>query len=418
MTNLLVIGKGGREHAIAWKLSKSPKVNKVFVIPGNSAIDNHIIESVSIDSMNHKDVIDFAKSNNVEFVIIGPEVELASGLVDSLEASGVKAFGPNKYCAQVESSKDFSKKKMIKFGIPTADYQTFDNAKEAIEYLENKSFPIVLKADGLAAGKGVTIPQSFEEAKEIILDIFNNSRYGASGSKVVIEEFLVGEEFSLLAFVNNRTISYMQIAQDHKRAHDGDKGENTGGMGVYTPVKHISHDETRQGEVIIKQMVNGLADEGTPFKGILYAGLMTTSQGVKTIEFNARFGDPETEVILPAMKNDLYEVVRDILDEKQVNLEWSENAFVGVVLASKGYPGSYASNKSIDTSKLSKGDVIFHMGTKLVNGELVSNGGRVILALGEGKTIAEAKASAYATIAKIETKDFFYRSDIGFRSKE
>lgn len=408
--NLIVIGKGGREHAIAWKLAQDKNVNKVFVIPGSSAIEGFKIESVNIDSLDFNSIIDFAKEKKVDLTIVGPEVELSAGIVDAFEKEGLKIFGPNKYCAQIESSKSFSKEKMIQYGIPTATYITANSKQEALEYLENQSYPIVLKADGLAAGKGVTIPNSFLEAKEIIGSIFDDNKYGTAGAKVVIEEFLVGEEFSLLAFVNDKTISYMQIAQDHKRAFDNDQGENTGGMGAYTPVHQFSKEQINEGEEIIRKMAYGLSDEGHPYTGIIYAGCMATSNGVKTIEFNARFGDPETEVILPAMKDELMDVINKVMNNEEVTIKWHPETFIGVVLASKGYPGKYEVNKLMPELPFEN---IFYMGAKKVEDKYITNGGRVAFVWTKGNSVKEAQNMIYPKLDKIKSDYLFYRKDIG-----
>lgn len=401
--NILVIGKGGREHAIAWKFSQDSRVKNVFVIPGSSAMDNHKIKSVDINALDFPSAIEFAKTNNIYLTLVGPEVELEKGIVDAFEKEGLKIFGPNKYCAQIESSKSFAKSKMEKYNIPTASHFLAHSKEEAVKYLETQSFPIVFKADGLAAGKGVFIPTTKEDADKYLDQVF------AVSPNVLIEEFLEGEEFSLLAFVNNKTISYMQIAQDYKRAFDNDQGENTGGMGAYTPITKFSTSQINEGKEIIRKLINGLSDDQTPYKGIIYAGCMATKNGVKTIEFNARFGDPETEVILLAMEDELLDILENVMNEKEHEIKWSNKTYIGVVIASEGYPGSYKKSIKLPLTL----ENTFSMGIKKEGNDLLSDGGRVAFVYESGNSLEEAKKKVYDKLKQYEFNGFFYRKDIG-----
>ena len=400
---LIVIGQGGREQAIATKLAKDKRVEKIFMIPGSSININPKVERVKINTQDFETLVKFAKSNNVYLTIVGPELELSKGIVDVFQENDLKIFGPNRYCAQMESSKSFAKTKMDKFNIPTAAHQTFFEIVKAKEYIDMQGLPIVLKADGLAAGKGVFIVKNVEDVDKYLKQAFHLS------PSVVIEEFLEGEEFSLLAFVTNKTISYMQIAQDYKKAFDGDEGENTGGMGAYTPVRHLTEAQVEEGKEIIRKLIFGLADEGTSYTGVIYAGCMATKDGVKTIEFNARFGDPETEVILPAMEDELIDVIEDVMNEKEHEITWSDKSFVGVVIASNGYPGDY--EKGIEFPHISGN--YFPMGLKYAHyKKQLSTGGRVAFVYEGGKDLKEARELVYKRLSKQKFKGFFYRKDI------
>ncbi len=338
---VLVIGRGGREHAICTKFSESPKVEKVFVAPGNAGMID-VAELVAIEEGDHGKLIDFALTNGIDLTFIGPEVPLLAGLSDRFEEAGLKVFGPKQKAAEIEGSKSFAKDLMKKYQIPTAEYEVFSNYEEAKAYIEEKGAPIVIKADGLAAGKGVTVAMTLEEALDSIKEMLLDEKFGQASSTVVIEEFLAGEEFSLMAFVNGETVIPLEIAQDHKRAYDGDQGPNTGGMGAYSPVPHIGEETVNIAiETVLKPTAKAMIQEGRTFTGILYAGLIKTDKGPKVIEFNARFGDPETQVILPRMKSDLVDVIEAVLNGEKPEIEWHDEAMLGVVVASKGYPDEY-----------------------------------------------------------------------------
>lgn len=404
---VLVIGKGGREHALVYACSKSRLVDKIYAAPGNVGMQP-LAELVELYDDDVKGLLAFAKENQIDLTIVGPESSLSVGVVDAFQAEGLKIFGPSKDAAQVETSKDFAKQIMKKYQIPTAAYQTFDNYDEAVAYVEAQGAPIVIKEDGLKAGKGVTVAQSIEEAVEALKIAFS-----MENNRVVIEECLVGFEFSLMSFVCNDVVIPMEIAQDHKCAYDGDKGPNTGGMGVYSPVKKITQaiiDEAM--EKVMKPMAKAMVEEGHPFTGFLYGGLMLTKDGVKTIEFNARFGDPEAEVILPRLESDFVEVILNVMEGKTMELKWSEKVRLGVVLASTNYPASSTPDALIEGVEDVEG-LVFHMGTKMKDGKLLTAGGRVLLLCEEGDTLKEAYDKAYVEIKKIKSDSLFYRNDIG-----
>ena len=339
--NVLVIGRGGREHALAWKFAQSEKVEKVYVAPGNEGMRD-VATPIDIDENDFDALILFAKENHVELTFVGPEIPLMNGIVDRFKEEGLRVFGPNKAAAVIEGSKAFTKELMKKYNIPTAAYETFTDYEEAVQYIEKVGAPIVIKADGLAAGKGVTVAMTLEEALQAAKEMLQDVKFGEASKKVVIEEFLDGQEFSLMAFVNGTTVHPMVIAQDHKRAFDGDKGPNTGGMGAYSPVPQISESAVQEAiETVLHPTAKAMIQENRSFTGILYAGLILTNDGPKVIEFNARFGDPETEVVLPRLENDLVDVCNAVLDESELTLQWSEESVIGVVLASKGYPEAY-----------------------------------------------------------------------------
>ncbi|RXJ02378.1 phosphoribosylamine--glycine ligase [Anaerobacillus alkaliphilus] len=414
---VLVIGSGGREHAIAWKCAQSKKVEQVFVAPGNEGMSN-IATLVQISEANTNDLILFAKQENIDLTIVGPEVPLLNGLVNEFQENGLVVFGPRKEAALIEGSKSFAKEIMQKYQIPTGFFETFTNFSEAKAYVEQKGAPIVIKADGLAAGKGVVVAMTEAEAIAALVDMLEKDTFGDAGRKVVIEEYLAGEELSLMAFVNDEVVIPMVGAQDHKRVFDGDEGPNTGGMGAYSPVPQFSQEDVENAvEKILVPMAKAMKQEGRAFTGILYAGLMMTEAGAKVIEFNARFGDPETQVVLPRLENDLVDVLLALLNGEPVDLSWSNNAVVGVVLASKGYPGSYEKGKKFSgLENLSKDSLLFHAGSKKINGDFVTNGGRVLLLASVAPNLLEAQQAVYKDIINIESDSLFYRNDIGSKA--
>jgi phosphoribosylamine--glycine ligase len=419
MMNILVVGRGGREHAIAWKVAQSPLAGKLYAAPGNPGI-GEVAELVNIDELDIDALVQFAKQNAIDLTIVGPEAPLAAGIADRFMAEGLRIFGPNQAAALIEGSKAFAKELMKTYGIPTAEHATFSSYEEAKAYIEEKGAPIVIKADGFAAGKGVTVAQTVEEALAAAKAALVDGQFGTAGSQVVIEEYLEGEEFSFMAFVNGEKVYPLAIAQDHKRAYDGDEGPNTGGMGAYSPVPQISADMVQRAlETILRPTAKALASEGRPFTGVLYAGLIATAEGPKVIEFNARFGDPEAQVVLPRLKTDLLEAILAVMEGKELELEWTNEAVLGVVLAAKGYPGAYERGVAIrGLDRLAPDALLFHAGTKREGGTLYTNGGRVLLLAAKGGTLAEAKEKAYQQLAAIECDGLFYRRDIGRRAIE
>lgn len=411
---VLIIGQGGREHALVWKAAQSKLVTKVFVAPGNDGMQE-LATLVPISETDNQGLLDFAKKEAIDFTFVGPEVPLLNGIVNDFQAAGLKIFGPTKEAALIEGSKNFAKELMFKYNIPTADYQTFTDVDQAKAYIEEKGAPIVIKADGLAAGKGVTVAETLDVALNSVTDMLEGGKFGDASRSVVVEEFLAGEEFSLMAFVNGEKVYPMVIAQDHKRAYDNDEGPNTGGMGAYSPVPQISEQVVEQAvETILKPAAKALVSEGRSFTGILYAGLILTTDGPKVIEFNARFGDPETQVVLPRLESDLIEALLAILEDKPVELKWSEKAVLGVVLASKGYPNDYEKGQPIGTLQAEQTDaVIFHAGTKWQDEQYVNNGGRVLVVSGYGDSIQDAQKQAYELVEKVASPALFYRNDIG-----
>lgn len=415
--NVLVIGSGGREHAIAKQFSISPSVNQVFVAPGNDGMRGEV-EVVGIDTMDFAGLAQFAKENDIALTFVGPEQPLAEGIVDFFTARGLRIFGPTKVAAQIESSKSYAKEIMNKYNIPTAAHETFTEAEQAIAYIKEQGVPIVIKADGLAAGKGVVVAMTEKEAIEAVQDMIGNQRFGESSSRVVIEEFLDGEEFSFMSFVHAGQIYPMVIAQDHKRAYDGDKGPNTGGMGAYSPVPQISQEVVDTAfQTIVEPTVKGMEADGASFTGILYAGLILTKKGPQVIEFNARFGDPETQVVLPRMISDFGAFMMALMNEQPFDLQWSADAMLGVVIAAEGYPGDVEKGKVLpNLESLSASHAVFHAGTKLVDGQFVGNGGRVLLVGAKASTLQEAQEKVYAGIATEKWDNFFFRKDIGWRT--
>lgn len=422
--NILVIGNGGREHAIVAALAKSPKAEKIYCMKGNAGIAE-LAELVDVDYCDIKAVGNWVDAHkDVEYTVIAPDDPLALGLADELESRGHRVFGPNKKAAEIESSKAFAKELMKKYGIPTAKYETFDDYEKALAYVLKGKFPVVLKADGLALGKGVLICEDLASAKDGLKQIMLDKAFGAAGNKVVVEEFLTGKEFtpgeevSVLAFTDGKTIVPMIASCDHKRALDGDKGLNTGGMGTFTPCPF--YDKETADEVMNKIMLPTVAAmnaEGRPFKGVLYFGLMRTPDGMKVVEYNSRFGDPETQVVLPMLKTDLLEIFEAVTDERlaDVKIEWEKGACVCVVLASGGYPVKYEKGKEITIGDLDEGVFLYHAGTKRENGVLKTSGGRVLGVCAKGKTVEEARQKAYANVQKIRFDGMHYRTDIGVK---
>lgn len=415
---VLIIGGGGREHAIASCVAKSKKVSKIYAAPGNAGIAR-LAECVDISVMDFDKLVAFAKEKEIDFTIVGPDDPLVAGCVDAFEKEGMRVFGPRKNAAIIEGSKAFSKDLMKKYGIPTAAYENFDNADDALAYLEQAEFPIVLKADGLALGKGVLICNDLEEAKAGVKEIMLDKHFGDAGNKMVVEEFMTGREVSVLAFCDGTTIKTMTSAQDHKRAKDGDQGLNTGGMGTFSPSPFYTEeiDAFCQKEIYQKTMA-AMKAEGRDFVGVLFTGLMITEKGAKVLEFNARFGDPEAQVVLPRMKNDIIDVMEACIDGRldEVELEFEDNAAVCVVLASEGYPISYEKGfviQGLDAFEGKDDYYVFHAGTKLKDGEVVTNGGRVLGVTAKGTGLVEARANAYEAASWIHFENKYMRNDIG-----
>ena len=408
--NVLVIGSGGREHAIVDALSRSARVGKIFCAPGNAGIARQA-ECVPIGDTEVERLRDFAVAHAVDLTVVGPESALAAGVVDAFKAAGLRIFGPTKAAARIESSKEFAKELMAKYGIPTAGFRAFTDYAEAKAYVAARPLPAVLKYDGLAAGKGVVIAETMEEADAALRDMLLDDKFCAG--KVVVEDFLTGPEFSLLCFVSGRKVWPMVLAQDHKRAYDGDEGPNTGGMGAYSPLPFVTAEDERYAlERIMRPVAEAMAAEGVPFEGVLYGGLMKTPQGIKVIEFNARFGDPETEVVLPRLKSDIVDIFCAVADGGEASPEWHDFATLGIVLASKGYPGAYEKGHAIGGLDRVEGTV-YHMGTRTEGDRVVTAGGRVLFVVGKGATLAEARERALADVARIECDNLFHRNDIG-----
>ena len=417
---ILVIGRGGREHAIAWKMAQSALKPELFIAPGNvgmkavTAQTGAPVTLVNLDENATEALRDFALQNHIDLTVVGPEAALANDIATVFAKAGLRIFAPTAAAARIETSKEFAKDLMHKYQIPTAAYRTFEDYAAAKQYLDQQGAPIVIKYDGLAAGKGVVVAMTAEEADNALKDMLLDNHFGKG--KVVMEEFLQGPEFSLLTLVNGEQVVPLVIAQDHKRAYDGDKGPNTGGMGAYSPVPVIPKEQIEWAvENIMKPTAKALIAEGCPFCGVLYGGLMLTKDGPKVIEFNARFGDPETEVVLPKLKSDLTQMMLDILDNKDVKPEFHDDAFLGVVMAAKGYPGSYTKNIPLRNPDELRQQV-FCMGVKEENGQLFSNGGRVLIVLGQGKTLKEAQQNAYQGVKEMEHPELFHRSDIGWQA--
>ena len=416
---LLVVGSGGREHAIAKKLLESPQVDQVFVAPGNDGMTFDGLKLVSIGISEHAALIDFAKANDVAWTFIGPDDALAAGIVDDFNQAGLKAFGPTRLAAELEWSKDFAKSIMKKYGVPTARYETFSDFEKAKTYIEKEGAPIVVKADGLALGKGVVVAETVEQAVEAAHEMLLDNKFGDSGARVVIEEFLDGEEFSLFAFVNGDKFYIMPAAQDHKRAYDGDKGPNTGGMGAYAPVPHLPKSVIdRSVDTIVKPVLEGMIAEGRPYLGVLYAGLILTKDGPKVIEFNSRFGDPETQVILSRLTSDFAQNITDILAGRNPDITWLDSGVtLGVVVASNGYPLAY--EKEVLLPEKTGGDIItYYAGAKFDGNSqlLLSNGGRVYMLVTTADSVKAAQDKIYTQLNKQNTTGLFYRTDIGSKA--
>lgn len=420
MKKVLVVGGGGRCHAIVDALNRSGQVGKIYCAPGNAGIGLQA-ENVPIGDTDVPALKQFAIDNGIDLTVVGPEASLSAGIVDAFREAGLKIFGHSKAATRIESSKEFAKKIMVKYGVPTALYKSFSDYTEALAYVSARPFPAVLKYDGLAAGKGVVIAETLEEAQEALKDMLLDSKFGEG--KVVVEDFLTGPEFSFMCFVCGDKVWPMPLSQDHKRAFDGDTGPNTGGMGAYTGLPFItSEDEAYALKEVLEKTAEGMCAEGCPLSGVLYGGLIKTNQGIKVIEFNARFGDPETEVVLPLLKSDIFDIFNGIAEMavskscRCCNLEpfvpeWDNKVTMGVVMASKGYPGSYS--KGAEITGVENVDArIYHMGTKIADGRLVSSGGRVMMVVCDGEDIAAAKNKAYAELAKIHCDNLFYRNDI------
>lgn len=411
---VLVIGGGGREHAIVEALSRSERVSKIFCAPGNAGIAA-LAQCVPVKDIDVDGLLSFARENAVDLTVVGPEAALSAGVADAFRAAGLRIFGHSKAATRIESSKEFAKQLMQKYGVPTAAYRSFSDYSEALEYVSRRPLPAVLKYDGLAAGKGVVIAATMDEAREALASMLLDHRFGQG--RVVVEDYLEGPEFSFMCFVNGDDVYPMPLAQDHKRAFDGDLGPNTGGMGAYTGLPFITEaDREFAYQEIMCKAASGMVSEGCPLCGVLYGGLMKTADGIKVIEFNARFGDPETEVVLPLLESDAFEVFDAIASGKPAeDIRWSSDVAMGVVMASKGYPGSYAKGFAIEGAD-DAGCTVFHMGTALSDGRLVTAGGRVIMPVCRGRSLAEARRLVYEAVGRIHCENLYYRNDIGHQA--
>lgn len=411
---VLVIGGGGREHAIVEALSRSEQVSKIFCAPGNAGIAA-LAQCVPVKDTDVDGLLNFARENAVDLTVVGPEAALSAGVADAFRAAGLRIFGHSKAATRIESSKEFAKQLMQKYGVPTAAYRSFSDYSEALEYVSRRPLPAVLKYDGLAAGKGVVIAATMDEAREALALMLLDHRFGQG--RVVVEDYLEGPEFSFMCFVNGDDVYPMPLAQDHKRAFDGDLGPNTGGMGAYTGLPFITEaDREFAYQEIMCKAASGMVSEGCPLCGVLYGGLMKTADGIKVIEFNARFGDPETEVVLPLLESDAFEVFDAIASGKPAeDIRWSSDVAMGVVMASKGYPGSYAKGFAIEGAD-DAGCTVFHMGTALSDGRLVTAGGRVIMPVCRGRSLAEARRLVYEAVGRIHCENLYYRNDIGHQA--
>jgi len=418
---VLVIGSGGREHTLVWKITQSPKVSKVYCAPGNAGI-SRLAQCVNIDADSIEKLIDFAQKEKIDLTVVGPELPLSQGIVNEFNKQGLRIFGPSKEAAEIESSKVFSKYLLKKYNIPTANYQVFQNSEKALDEIKKQTFPLVIKADGLAAGKGVFIVKNLLEAKDALDALMDEKKFGEAGRQVIVEEFLEGEEISILAFCDGKTVIPMVSSQDHKKIFDNDLGPNTGGMGAYSPVPFYPDEfEKRVLEEILKPTVKGLQNEGKEYKGVLYTGLILTKEGPKVLEFNARFGDPETQVILPRLKTDLIDILNAVIEDRlhKINIQWEDNAAVCVVVASGGYPGEYQKGKVIgglERLEKMKDMIAFHAGTKFQNNRVITSGGRVLGITAWDETISKAKERAYKGIKEIYFEEMYYRKDIAAKA--
>ncbi len=416
MKKVLVLGGGGREHAIVHALSRSPQVEKIYAAPGNAGIAK-LAECLPLKETQVAELVEFARANAIDLTVVGPEAALAKGVVDAFRAEGLRIFGPTQAATRIESSKEFSKALMREYNIPTAAYEVFDNYEAAAAYVQRQGAPIVIKYDGLAAGKGVVVAMTLDEADAALRDMLLDDKFGHG--KVVVEQFLTGPEFSFMCCVDGEKVYPLEVAQDHKRAYDGDKGPNTGGMGAYSPLPFISDEDIKWSyDHIMCATAKAMVAEGTPFTGLLYGGLMKTPHGVKVIEFNARFGDPETEVVLPRLTSDIYDLFSAVVDHREpAAIEWDSRAAVGVVLASKGYPGDYAKGVVIEGVDAVE-SIVYHMGTAVKDGALVTNGGRVLFVTALADTLQEARAKANADVDAVKCDNLFHRTDIAWQAFE
>lgn len=417
---VLVVGGGGREHALVWKLAQSPEVTEIYCAPGNGGI-GEIAQLVPIDAMDVDGIVSFSKENRMDLVVVAPDDPLAIGMVDALEAAGICAFGPRKNAAAIEASKVFAKDLMRKYHIPTADYRVFDNSRDALDYVKQVELPVVVKADGLALGKGVLICQTRDEAVLAVRSIMEDRKFGSAGQRIVVEEFMTGPEVSVLAFTDGETIRPMVSVQDHKRAFDHDQGLNTGGMGTFSPSRVYSEAIAQECmETIFKPTVRAMSQEGRKFKGVLYFGLMLTEKGPRVLEYNARFGDPETQVVMPRLKTDLFRIMQAVVHEEldKVDIQWHPDAAVCVVMASGGYPEAYEKGFEItglDQFQNRSDIIVFHAGTKKDGLKILTNGGRVLGVTATGADLEEARRKAYDAVSRIHFKNAHYRRDIGIK---
>ena len=418
---VLVIGGGGREHALVWKITQSPKVSKIYCAPGNAGI-SQLAQRIDINADNIEGLVDFAQKEKIDLTVVGPELALSKGIVNEFNRKGLRIFGPSKKATEIESSKVFSKYLMKKYNIPTATYEVFQNSEKAFDYIKQQNFPLVIKADGLAAGKGVFIVKDLVQARDALDALMEEKKFGEAGRQVVIEEFLEGEEVSILAFCDGKTVVPMVSSQDHKKIFDNDRGPNTGGMGAYSPVPFCNHkSEEMVLQKILIPVIKGLQKEDREYKGVIYAGLVLTKEGPKVLEFNARFGDPETQAVLPRLETDLIEILLAVVEGNlsKVNIKWKDKAAVCVILASGGYPGKYQKGKVIygfEKLENKKDIIVFHAGTKLQEGKIVTAGGRVLGVTAWDDTISKAKDKAYEGVEKIYFKNMYYRKDIASKA--
>lgn len=414
---VLVVGGGGREHALVWKIAQSHYVKKIYSAPGNAGISG-FAECIDIRAKDIEKLANFAEKEGIDLTVVGPEAPLVEGIVDEFEKRKLKIFGPSKSAAQIEGSKVFAKNLMKKYGIPTAEYEVFDDYEKALRYVEDSNMPVVVKAEGLAAGKGVVVARGKKEAKDAIKAMMKDGVFGKAGRRIVIEEFLEGREVTVMAFCDGKSVKIMESSRDYKRVYDGDRGSNTGGMGAVSPAYYYTDEVSEYvNENIMRKTLEALEKEGAPFKGVLYAGLMLTSQGPKVLEFNCRFGDPETQSVLPRLKSDIIEIMNMVLEGRlsEVNIEWKKEKSVCVVLSSGGYPGAFAIGKKITGIKEAEkeGALVFHAGTALQDGAVVTAGGRVLGVTALGKTEEEARDTAYRAASKIYFEGMHFRKDIG-----